>query len=160
MKIKVNAPAETLSQFDTLSSAVIDSSSIIYLQKINVLSKVIGMLKLHTVENVISECDFEIPKIIIIESTVGDTTDKQIVDSSKALALPVISDDFSILQKVSMNNLPHYNSLMILNFVLYKNDISTDEYIDYLFELKQIARYSSFVWKYGEDLFRIIEKQR
>jgi len=51
-----------------------------------------------------------------------------------------------------------FNSLMILNFLLYRRQIQHQQYIQYHLALKQFARYSEVIWQYGATVQTAIKE--
>lgn len=146
----------TLSQFSTLTSAVIDSSSLIYLTKINAYNHVASTITLYTVQSVLSECSAPFLNLHVINPNTIESTDNQVFQLAKTKGLPVISDDYTILNKTSKAGLPYFNTLMVITYLLYIKEISEDYCTDLLFSLKKIARYNDFVWKYGESVYAAV----
>jgi len=62
---------------------------------------------------------------------------------------PVISEDKKILMAMKRAGRPFFNSLMMLNFLLYRRRIQNQHYIQYHLALKKFARYSDDIWAYG-----------
>ena len=56
----------------------------------------------------------------------------------------------------SRNGITFYNSLMILNFLLYNKSIDTGKFMVYLKQLTGIARYSEKVLLFGKEITRMI----
>lgn len=143
----------SISGFEKLHSAVIDSSSIIYLEKINLLDTAADSIELHTPEIVIKETGLMRPDIIVHlpdEKCCMLPADRQIVHFAVIKKIPVISEDRKVLSGASNASLPYYNTLMMLNYFLYKKTIASDQYDFFYKELLSAARYSSMVLSYGE----------
>lgn len=149
---------KTLFEFSLLEKAIIDSSSIIYLQKIGLLDTLAAEINLLTVNDVKSECSFS-TNISLINENHPLPVDQQIIYLSVLKKMPVISDDYKILSSVKKSTVPYFNSLMMISFLFFKKIISKDDYIYYLSMLKKIARYSDYVWKYGDAVFEEILKR-
>jgi hypothetical protein len=153
---------DLLSGFQTLKSAVIDSSSIIYMHKCDFLFQVAQLIPLHAPLIVIKEIGISGLQIITYDVEVGGSlipADKQVVQLAARLKIPVISEDKKVLMEASKNDLPYYNSLMVLNFLLFKKKIVLEQYDQYHCKLLSVARYSAFVLSYGEKVkISIMEK--
>jgi hypothetical protein len=154
----------SISGFDLLHAAVIDSSSIIYLHKINLLDLAADNIELHTPEIVINETGLRNPDIIVhLPETDSSmlSADQQVVYFAVKKNLPVISEDKKVLSEASKASIPYYNTLMILNYLLYKKRIIPDQYDHFHKELLSVSRYSPFVLAYGEIVKdKVIEKVR
>ena len=158
MQRKTYSVTETLQQFSSLRNAVIDSSSIIYLSKINVLDTLSTSLSLWTVNDVIKECGISTHYIQIISEPTSLSADQQLINLTLSKKFPVISEDFKILSAVSKTDIPYFNSLMMISYLLFMQKISKNEFLHYRENLIQFARYNDFVWNFGEELFSAIDK--
>ena len=84
-------------------------------------------IQLHTPESCLKETGFSELSVVVHCIDIRDTTaDKQLLDLAQSLHLPVISEDRKILMSASRNGITFYNSLMILNFLLYNKSIDTE----------------------------------
>ena len=143
--------ADVVARLSSLSSAIIDTSSLIYLSKINCLPLLIRACKLFTIPDVTEEFGNDIDGIAIIKDSVDTMeTDQKLIQICITNKLPLISEDRKLLREAERYNLPYYNSLMILNFLLVKKKIRRKEYASLLEKLKSVARYGKDVWKFGE----------
>lgn len=88
---------------------------------------------------------------IITCRKIGLTNDQKLTFCAMEKQLPVISEDKSILMKAKKANLPYYNALMMLNWLLFKQKVNQEKYLLYFSSLKKIARYSQEVWEYGSE---------
>jgi hypothetical protein len=150
----------TLQEFSSLHIAIIDSSSIIYLSKINALDILSTSLSLWTVEDVIKECNISTRNIQIFSFTTLLPTDQKLINLTLSKKFPIISEDFKILSTISKTDIPYFNSLMMISYLLFLQKISKNDFLHYREDLKQFARYNDFVWNFGEELFREIDKPR
>jgi hypothetical protein len=160
MQHKPPSITRTLQEFNSLNIAVIDSSSIIYLSKINALDILSKSLSLWTVEDVIKECNISIYNIQIFSDYTTLPTDQKLINFTLSKTLPIISEDFKILNAISKTDIPYFNSLMMIFYLLFLQKISKNVFLHYREDLKQFARYNDFVWNFGEELFREIVKPR
>jgi len=144
-----------LSQLDHLSQAMIDTSSLIYLQEIDLLSLTGQWIKLWTVPGVINEFGDgakEYPvHLVDVENLAGSSadTDQLLCLAADKLRLPIISEDRQILMRARKLNLAYFNTLMVLNFLLYKNALNLLEYKIVMDKLRGTARYSDEIYEFG-----------
>lgn len=164
---ELNSVSTVFSQFDILDRALIDTSSLIYLSKIRILSVAAQTLRLMTVPGVIKEFGSvkEIERIEIVElneiQTVKEDTDLHLVETAKHLRLPLISEDKQMLMQAKRSGLPFFNTLMVMNFLAYKNVIDPAMYQDALLLLQDEAYYDAFIFEYGKMVYeKITEKNR
>jgi hypothetical protein len=166
LKIKNLSDPDALStvfhQFDLLDRAVIDTSSLIYLKKINLLRKTVHTIGLITVSGVQDEFGpsdiFNHIEIIELNET-KNNTDRQIVQVAEDLRLPVISEDKKILMAAGNSGLPFFNTLMIMNFLIYKNKIDYYQYHVSLNLLRKEAYYEAFIFDFGNAVYKKIMEQ-
>lgn len=160
MKISYD-PNLTCTEFQALHSALIDASSIIYMQKAGFLDLVIQNLEIFSLPEILEETGFEIRTIKCLKSPATyNSNDSKFIETAVKFQLPVISEDKGILKHASSAGLLFYNSLMMLNFLFFRKAISGEEHKDYLKELKIVARYSREIFDYGEAVFDAINTIR
>jgi hypothetical protein len=149
-------------QFDHLERAVIDTSSLIYLKKINLLWKTVQTIGLITVSGVKDEFGSSdiFTHIEIIElNEIKTNVDRQIMRTAANLRLPVISEDKKILMAAANSGLPFFNTLMIMNFLIYKKEIDHQGYNTALQLLRKKAYYEGFIFDFGRAVYeKIMEK--
>ena len=150
----MDSPAiEAVSALSSLTSAIIDTSSLIYLTKIKCFSLVAGSCKLVTIPDVVNEYGENISDIAVINVSMenGDT-DQKLIRICVKDKLMLISEDKKLLLDAQENNIPYFNSLMMLNFLLLKKKIRQKEYASLLEKLKSVARYRKDVWEFGAEV--------
>jgi len=150
----VAAPNTTLRAFEQLKKALIDTSSIIYAQKVGFFSILSCTVKLYSIPEVISETKTQVSRVRLIHPSESSSisTDQKLISCALENKLAMISEDKSILTVMQRAEIPYYNSLMMLNFLLFSQKIDDDGYRHYLGALKNIARYSETVWEFGRHV--------
>lgn len=146
--------AETIKHLKSLKKAVIDSSSIIYMEKSGFLHLVIQHLELHSPDIVQEEINMDID--IAWHKSEILITDEAVLALAQQMAIPVISDDKKMLMKYIQSNQQAYNSLMLLHWLFLKKHISLTEHLNFLNTLIPIARYSPSVVEYGNQVFALM----
>jgi hypothetical protein len=150
--------AKILVQFSNLTKAIIDASSIIYTQKtgfLNILSKTI---RLYTIPEILNETQHDYENLKIIKHNFNKVpNDEKLILVAFDQNLPVISEDKMILTAFENRDIPYFNSLMMLNFLFYKNQIAATDFRQFRRRLKDIAWYGQPVWEFGEEVFVSIE---
>lgn len=149
---------KSLQEFRTLTGAVIDSSSILYMNKANFLEILSTEINLSAPSQVKHEIDSDLKKINFFDfnNERGLDTDDIIVISAYEKNLPVISDDKYILKYALEKNLPYFNSVMMLIFLFFCNKISLEELRSYQEKLYSFAYYSKQITNYAENILNII----
>lgn len=160
--IHSNTVKKSLQEFSNLSKACIDSSSIIYMQKSGFLNILSDIILLITIPPVISEIGMSKENIFVYDKYIENaySTDDAIVRCANILKIPVISDDKKILTNVKKINLPYYNSLMMLNYIVYRDKISTEKYNVFKTRLEKNCYYSEKVFLFAEKLFNMIIQEK
>jgi hypothetical protein len=150
------AIAAALAGFQQLERAIIDASSMIYLTKAGYFLLVSRALKLFTLPEILSEVGFSVENISLLEPLPAVSNDKKLLVTAVAGSLPVISEDKRVLLGAQRAGLLFYNALMLLNLLLFRRVIDRFEYLNYLNQLKQCARYHPQVWRFGEKVFESV----
>jgi hypothetical protein len=147
------SPQEIFSRFNQLNKALIDASSIIYTDRADFLEILATSIRLLSISEILSETGpvSESIKPLIYNAT-SSSNDQKLISCALDLGLPVISEDKKILMAMKRANRPFFNSLMMLNFLLYHRRIENQQYVEYRMALEKFARYSDEVWKYGAKI--------
>ncbi len=154
-------PQEVFSQFNQLDKALIDASSIIYANKADFLEMLTNTVRLFSIHEILSEAGSvsgSIKPLTHKEKSLSN--DQKLVACALHFGLPVISEDKKILMAMKSAQRPFFNSLMMLNFLLYRQLIDNRQYTQYHLALKQFARYSDEIWKYGAKIHAAIKERR
>jgi hypothetical protein len=154
------APQDIPRQFQKLKKALVDTSSILYMGKIGILENLASVLKLATIPEVLKECGPSAPlnhlEVLNFYRSTLTSTDNRLLAVVKQLQLPVISEDKRIIKRTIEEGLDCYNSLMMLNYLIYRKKISKTDFEIAGEKLMEIARYSEDVWEYGRSLSRVL----
>jgi hypothetical protein len=153
VKINDDAVLAVIDQFDDLTRAIIDASSVIYMDKAGYLELLYRAVDLHALPEILDEAGIEGTEITEVKSRYGAlSNDRKLIACALDLDMPVISEDKKILNTLKDHGLPYFNALMMLNFLLYKDWIAAEGYPNFLDALSRIAWYSNGVWAFGERL--------
>ena len=152
-------PQEVLAQFKQLSKALIDASSIIYAHKAGFLNLLQANIELVATPEVIAEAGAEAADIEVLHcDTKSGSVDEKLVYCALKNNLPVISEDKEILSQLKRTNLPYFNVLMMLNYLVYLDAIDRDQYLQFYTSLQSFAWYSPKIWAHGKSVHRAIQK--
>jgi len=157
LELKDHTSHEVLSQFRALSRALIDASSIIYMHKAGFLTILADTVSLYSPPEIVAETgynDLDIRPVACTSNSLSN--DQKLITAALKLRWPVISEDRNVLLRTERANLPYFNSLMMLNFLLFKKRIDPKTHAIYFDWLKQYARYSPYVWEFGKDIYNTI----
>jgi hypothetical protein len=157
----VTAPDKILRAFQQLKSALIDSSSIIYIQKAGYFDILGGEIQLYSIPEVVSETKIRLTGVKLIHFSVSPSlsTDRKLVACALQNRLTMISEDKKILRAMHRAEAPYYNSLMMLNFLLFSKKIDDGSYLRYYSALENIARYSEPVWEFGRHIYSAVKSE-
>jgi len=155
----VTAPNKILWAFERLENALIDTSSILYVQKAGYFGILSTTIQLYSIPEVISETKTQVAGVTLIHSSGPPdlSTDQKLISCALENKLAMISEDKSILRAMNRAEAPYYNALMMLNFLLFSQRIDGDSYHCYFNALKNNARYSKTVWGFGRDIYTAIK---
>lgn len=145
-----------LSRFQGLREALIDASSIIYIYKAGFFDELRGSLKLCSLREIIGETGFDGLKIGLIEAPSSLSNDQKFIACALKKRIPVISEDRKILMRMERENIPYFNALMMLHFLLFKREIDLENHTVYFNRLKRTARYSPSVYKFGQEVYEAV----
>ncbi len=146
--------------FKSLKAVVIDASSIIYMVKSGFFDVVTRNIQLHAPESCLRETGFsDLPVVGHLIDSLGTSADQQLLLLAKNLQLPLVSEDRKVLMSASRNGITYYNSLMMLNFLLYNKSIDTEMFSLFLQQLTLFAHYSEKVLLFGKEVTRMICEQ-
>ncbi|MBN2656947.1 MAG: hypothetical protein JXR86_07785 [Spirochaetales bacterium] len=156
MKMPEELPDLFLAGIKELS---IDASSIIYMLKTGILGYAAAEIKFYACPCILEEVGWpRLPVIEVPEQQDVVSNDDTVIAVAEAKRIPLLSEDLAILKEASERGIPHFNTLMILNYLLLKKRITPDDYRVYQARLKEISRYSSEVLEYGEAFRKLILK--
>lgn len=156
MKRPEKLPDEFISGIKEIS---IDASSIIYMLKTGILGYVSAEIELLACQGIIEEVGWpRLPVNVVEMPEDAMTNDDSVIAVADRRKVPLLSEDLEILQEAREREIPHFNTLMILNYLLLKGRISPDEYPEYLGRLREISRYSDEILEYGSAIRDLVEK--
>jgi hypothetical protein len=150
-----------LNRLDRLKTAVIDSSSIIYLDKSGFLGHVAGAVKLITIPQVVAETGMaNLPaRVVDPPSCGGETeTDRLLFATAAGLKKAMLSEDRAILLKCRAEGIEYYNAYNMLVMLLMRRLIGDREFHLYEAKLLEVAHYGKFVKDYVGCLIQHLRK--
>ena len=146
-----------LSRFQELREALIDASSIIYIYKAGFYNELKDSLKLYSLKEIVRETGFDDLKINLIEALSKPlSNDQKFIACALKKKIPVISEDRKILMYMKRANIPYFNALMMLHFLLFKRKIDPENHTACLKRLMSTARYSPSVHTFGKGVYEAV----
>ena len=146
---------EDLHKLNELKSAVIDSSSVIYLQKLGLLNLASDAIQLYAPLSVFNETKLDNAQIQKVDYNLNEysSADDQVLTIAVRMHFPLISDDKKILQQARGAGADYFNTLMIVLLLFLRGYLSKHDAERKMQLLEQIAWYDDWIWEYGRQVF-------
>lgn len=134
------------------SGGVVDTSTLIYLERLSLLSEVASACTLLVIPQVEKEFGGNLPRALhFIQAPEGDADNVVCATALKKNTF-VLSEDGKVLRQAAKNGLPYFNTLMLLLFLYTKGKISSVRYLECERELRTFARYSEVIYDFGRKV--------
>jgi len=144
-----------------LKTAVIDSSSIIYLQKSGLLESVAGAVRLLTIPQVVEETGIRDLPLQVVNAPTGTDhpdTDRLLFAAAAAMHKAMISEDRAILLKCRSEGIEYYNAYNMLIMLRLRGILAEAEFRVREEQLLSVAHYGKFVIDYVGALLHYMRK--
>jgi hypothetical protein len=148
-------PAALLDELTTLDGGVTDTSTLIYLDKIQLLHRAGKDMQLLLPPDVVREFGRLPEGCVVCGQPSAGGADQAVIQLAGELNLPVFSEDRQLLLSACSKKLHYYNTLMLLLALVVQEKIDIGAYRQYLGRLRKISRYSAAVRQVGEDVFSL-----
>lgn len=139
-------------------AAAVDTSTLIYLDRIGLLDSVIQVFSPLTIPQVILEFGRHPAGLALCEAPGGET-DRLLVQAAADMGAVVLSEDRQLLRAARRGGLRYYNSLMLVLALYSRREISHIRCEELLDRLWSFARYSEQVRNCGQQLFERLVRQ-
>ena len=157
MTMDIKTALHDVQQF---KGGVIDTSTLIYLERLGILNRIATLYRLLVVPQVVQEFDRSLPaQILCVESPPG-AADQALCPVAFDHRLAVLSDDKHVLTLARSAGLVYFNTLMLLLLMLYHEQLSVAQCRALLLHLFTFARYGCAVRSFGEQVFEHILSER
>ncbi len=133
----------------------IDTSTLIYLDRLELFERVVAVFSVATIAGVIREFGRS-PRGVTIYPPGEGLTDRLLVQQAIRCNAVVLTEDKKVLRDAERHGLEYYNTLMIVLALYCREEISREQCGELLAQLKNFARYSKGVWAYGEKMFALL----
>ncbi len=155
---EAEVPRSFINGLDTLC---IDACSIIYQLRTGLLGSLAAEVALISTPSVIKEVDWpHLPVTPVDEENSDETNDRNLFLLARGRNIPLMTEDLELIKAAWKEGMEHYNSLMMLNYLLLKGRVTEEEYPEYLERLTSYGRYSREVLEYGAEVYRLIRSQK
>jgi hypothetical protein len=146
-------PEQILDELKKFCGGVADTSTLIYLERINLLPLVSKYFQLLVAPDVVREFGRTPAGCIVCGEICVEGADQAVLQLATKFRLPALSEDRRLLMSSHRHGVKYYNTLMILLALLLQQKLSLAEYQRAYSCLREIARYSPAVWQVGEQVF-------
>ena len=127
------------------------------MHKAGFLTELDDIVSLYSPREIVAETGFKDLHIRPVACTSNSlSNDQQLITAALELRWPVISEDKNILMHMERANLPYFNALMMLHFLLLRRRIDLRSHAMYLERLRRFAWYSPYVWEYGKEIYNTV----
>ena len=127
---------------------LIDTSTLIYLDKLALLDRVVAVFSVATIAEVTREFG-RTPKGVAIYPAGEGSTDRLLVKQAVRCHAVVFSEDKKVLRHADRCGLEYYNTLMIVLALYARGEIDSNGCASLLGRLENFARYGENVWAFG-----------
>ena len=148
-------PEKIVSELKMFQGGVADTSTLIYLDSIDLLLTAGRVFQLLVPPDVVQEFGDPLPGCMICGMECNGNADRAVVQLALERSMPVLSEDRQLLKHSRRLGLQYYNTLMILLALLHQQKLTLDDYQKAYFSLRGTARYSPAVWQVGQQVFSL-----
>jgi len=145
-----------------LSRLCIDASSMIYHIRTGLLGSLAAEMELLSTPGVIEEVGWPHLPVTPVDVGAASSNDESLLILARREGVPLCSEDKEILEAAREVGMEHYNTLMMLNYLLLKGRVKPEEYPEYLERLKECSHYSDAVLAYGlqvrDEILQLLSK--
>ncbi|NLX18134.1 MAG: hypothetical protein GXY53_02485 [Desulfobulbus sp.] len=150
------APAVIADELRQLQGGVVDTSTLIYLDRLRLLPVAARSFSLVLIPGVIREYGGCPPGCRQMDIVSTGTTDEQLCRTAQLLAEPVLSEDRRVLEQTNLYDLPFYNTLMLVIALCVQHRLPLTAYPDIRRRLGTFARYSAEIFGVGDAVYEIV----
>lgn len=148
-------PEQIFDELKKFQGGVADTSTLIYLERIDLLVTTGRSFQLLVSPDVMQEFGHPLPGCIPCGKACKGNADRAVLQLALERGLPVLSEDRQLLMSSHRHGVKYYNTLMILLALLLQKRISPAVYQRAYSSLHKIARYSPAVRQVGEQVFSL-----
>jgi len=135
----------------------VDTSTLIYLDRIGLLTLTCEVFSLATIPPVLTEFGRVVPQLRILPVvTAGASTDDALLAVVCQHQGVLLSEDGRLLRRAGRRGLCYYNSLMLICGLCHRGALGCREGGAYMEKLLAHARYSDVVLEYGRQVFAAV----
>lgn len=143
-----------------LRGGVVDTSTLIYLERLELLSLASRSFSLLLIPQVVAEYGCCPEGCTLAPAASTGATDAQLCRVAQSLAQPVLSEDRQVLRRARALDLSYYNTLMLVLALCAQDILPLADYPDLRNHLYAFARYSPAVIAAGDAVHRALVRSR
>ena len=136
---------------------LIDTSTLIYLDKLVLLERVVSVFSVATIGGVIREFG-STPKGVTIYPAGEGATDRLLVQQAVRCNAVVFSEDKQVLRYADRCGLEYYNTMMIVLALYGRGEIDSGVCASLLGRLEEFARYGENVRAFGKQVLAALDR--
>ncbi len=136
---------------------LIDTSTLIYLEKLVLLERVVSVFSVATIGGVIREFG-STPKGVTIYPAGEGATDRLLVQQAVRCNAVVFSEDKQVLRYADRCGLEYYNTMMIVLALYGRGEIDSGVCASLLGRLEEFARYGKNVRAFGKQVLAALDR--
>ena len=152
--------ATILLDLRSLDCGVIDTSTLIYLDRLGLLPLAARTFSLHLIPQVAAEYGAMPEETVLIPAPGKGPTDEVLCQAAHRLRQPVLSEDRRVLRLDHALHLPFYNALMIVLALCVQGGLPATAFPIYRQRLRSFARYGPHIFATGDRLFDLLIGQK
>jgi hypothetical protein len=151
--------ASLLRELHAFRGGVIDTSTLIYLERLGMLSRTARSFSLLLIPQVVAEYGAQPEGVVLAAASTFGTTDETLCQTAHALGQPVLSEDKQVLRRARALNLCFYNSLMIVLALCAQGYLPLNTFPELRDKLYAFSRYSPGVLAVGDAVYEALLRQ-
>ena len=136
---------------------LIDTSTLIYLEKLALLERVAAVFSVATITGVTREFG-RTPRGVTVYPAGEGVTDRLLVRQAVRCNAVVFSEDKKVLRHAGRRGLEYYNTLMIVLALYCRGEIDRNSCADLLGRLEEFARYGANVRAFGRRVLAELDR--
>lgn len=153
MPDKKCAQTALLRELQAFRGGVVDTSTLIYLERLGLLPQAARCFSLLLIPQVVAEYGARPGGTVLVAAIGSGTTDAMVCHTAQALDRPVLSEDKQVLRRAGALNLAFYNTLMIVLALCVQDRLPLEAFPVLRDRLCVFARYGPAVIAVGDALY-------
>lgn len=141
-------------QLHTLRGGVIDTSTLIYLERLALLPLALHVFDLLLIPPVIAEYGRHPEGAVLVPAPGAGPTDDLLCRAAQILGQPVLSEDKQVLRQARRLGLDSYNTLMLALALCAQGHLPLEDFPRQRERLRGFARYGAQVLAVGDAVYR------